>query len=162
MQCTARVTVTIFFRSLRRGDEVVQVGSHDDLRPDRGYLSPDLPARAGGRLAGKVAQRGLGAGAVRHSSQTLLDGGPKLTLGGPLPGDGLARLGGSLSHIPGRWDGLDLGRRAGLPRRIPDLWLQTPRPAARIFGFHELWHHFVLASSACRFRVMLRYIAPLS
>jgi hypothetical protein len=113
----------------------------------------------------EVAQRGLGASAVRHSSQTLLDGGPKLTLGGPLPGDGLARLGGSLSHIPGRagrWDGLNPGRRAGLPRGLPDLWLQTPRPAARIFGFHELWHHFVLASSACQFWVMLRYIAPLS
>jgi hemolysin III len=94
--------------------------------------------------------------------KTLLDGGPKLTLGGPRPGDGLARLGGSLSHIPGRWDGQDPGRRAGLPRGLPDLWLQTPRPAVRMFGFHQLWHHFVLASSVCHFRVMLRYIAPLS
>jgi hypothetical protein len=72
----------------------------------------------------EVAQCGLVAGAVRHSSQTLLNGGPKLTLGGPLPGDGLACLGGSLGHIPGRagrWDGLNPGRRAGLPRGLPDL-----------------------------------------
>ena len=30
------------------------------------------------------------------------------------------------------------------------------------FGFHELWHLFVLAGSACHFWAMLRYIAPIA
>ncbi|MGH3145711.1 MAG: PAQR family membrane homeostasis protein TrhA [Rubrobacter sp.] len=36
-----------------------------------------------------------------------------------------------------------------------------PDPVPGIFGFHELWHLFVLAGSACHFWVMLRYVAPL-
>jgi hemolysin III len=29
-------------------------------------------------------------------------------------------------------------------------------------GFHELWHLFVMAGSACHFWAVLRYIAPLA
>lgn len=40
--------------------------------------------------------------------------------------------------------------------------LKRPNPVPGVFGFHELWHLFVMAGSACHFWVMLRYIAPLS
>jgi hemolysin III len=40
--------------------------------------------------------------------------------------------------------------------------LKRPNPVPGIFGFHELWHLFVMAGSACHFWVMLRYIAPIS
>ena len=36
-----------------------------------------------------------------------------------------------------------------------------PNPVPGVFGFHELWHLFVIAGSACHYWVMLRYIAPL-
>ncbi len=39
--------------------------------------------------------------------------------------------------------------------------LKRPDPLPGVFGFHELWHLFVLAGSACHFWAMLRYIAPL-
>lgn len=39
---------------------------------------------------------------------------------------------------------------------------KRPNPKPGVFGFHELWHLFVLAGSACHFWAMLRYIAPLS
>ena len=37
--------------------------------------------------------------------------------------------------------------------------LKRPNLVPGIFGFHELWHLFVMAGSACHFWVMLRYIA---
>jgi len=40
--------------------------------------------------------------------------------------------------------------------------LKRPNLVPGIFGFHELWHLFVMAGSACHFWVMLHYIAPLS
>ncbi len=40
--------------------------------------------------------------------------------------------------------------------------LKRPNPLPGVFGFHELWHLFVLAGSACHFWAILRYIAPLS
>lgn len=40
--------------------------------------------------------------------------------------------------------------------------LKRPNLVPGMFGFHELWHLFVLAGSACHFWGMLRYIAPLS
>src|SRR5215213_1980814 len=40
--------------------------------------------------------------------------------------------------------------------------LRRPNLVPGIFGFHELWHFFVMAGSACHFWVMLRYIAPIS
>ena len=40
--------------------------------------------------------------------------------------------------------------------------LKRPNLVPGVFGFHELWHLFVMAGSACHFWVMLRYIAPLS
>ena len=40
--------------------------------------------------------------------------------------------------------------------------LKRPNPIPGVFGFHELWHLFVIAGSACHFWVMLHYIAPLA
>src|SRR5918995_6472654 len=40
--------------------------------------------------------------------------------------------------------------------------LKWPNPAPRVFGFHELWHLFVMAGSACHFWAMLQYIAPIA
>ena len=39
--------------------------------------------------------------------------------------------------------------------------LKRPNPVPGVFGFHELWHLFVMAGSACHFWAMLRYIAPI-
>ena len=39
--------------------------------------------------------------------------------------------------------------------------LKRPNLIPGVLGFHELWHLFVVAGSACHFWVMLRYIAPL-
>jgi hemolysin III len=40
--------------------------------------------------------------------------------------------------------------------------LKRPNPVPGIFGFHELWHLFVLAGSACHFWAVLHYVAPLA
>ncbi|MBA2535406.1 MAG: hemolysin III family protein [Rubrobacter sp.] len=40
--------------------------------------------------------------------------------------------------------------------------LKWPNLVPGVFGFHELWHLFVLAGSACHFWAMLRYIAPIA
>jgi hemolysin III len=40
--------------------------------------------------------------------------------------------------------------------------LRRPNPVPGVFGFHELWHLFVMAGSACHFWAVLRYIAPLT
>ncbi len=39
--------------------------------------------------------------------------------------------------------------------------LKRPNLVSGVFGFHELWHLFVVAGSACHFWAVLRYIAPL-
>jgi hemolysin III len=39
--------------------------------------------------------------------------------------------------------------------------LKRPDPLPGAFGFHEIWHLFVLAGSACHFWAILRYVAPL-
>jgi hemolysin III len=31
-----------------------------------------------------------------------------------------------------------------------------------VFGFHELWHLFVVAGSACHFWAVFRYVAQLA
>jgi hemolysin III len=36
--------------------------------------------------------------------------------------------------------------------------LKRPNPWPRYFGFHALWHLFVLAGSACHFVMILRYV----
>jgi hemolysin III len=41
-------------------------------------------------------------------------------------------------------------------------WLKRPNPIPGMVGFHELWHLFVVAGSACHFWAVLRFIAPLS
>ena len=40
--------------------------------------------------------------------------------------------------------------------------LKRPNLVPGVFGFHELWHIFVLAGSACHFWAVLWYIAPLA
>jgi hemolysin III len=40
--------------------------------------------------------------------------------------------------------------------------LRRPNPIPGVLGFHELWHLFVVAGSACHFWAVLRYIAPLA
>jgi hemolysin III len=40
--------------------------------------------------------------------------------------------------------------------------LKRPNPIPGVFGFHELWHLFVMVGSACHFWAVLRYIAPLA
>jgi len=39
--------------------------------------------------------------------------------------------------------------------------LKRPDPFPGAFGFHEIWHLFVLAGSACHFWAILRYVASL-
>jgi hemolysin III len=39
--------------------------------------------------------------------------------------------------------------------------LKRPNPIPGTFGFHELWHLFVVAGSACHFWAVLRYLVPL-
>jgi hemolysin III len=40
--------------------------------------------------------------------------------------------------------------------------LKRPNPLPGVFGFHEVWHLFVMAGSACHFWAVLRYVAPLT
>jgi hemolysin III len=39
--------------------------------------------------------------------------------------------------------------------------LKRPNLVPGVLGFHELWHFFVVAGSACHFWAVLQYIAPL-
>jgi hemolysin III len=39
---------------------------------------------------------------------------------------------------------------------------RRPNPVPGVFGFHELWHLFVMAGSACHFWAVLGYVAPLA
>ena len=39
---------------------------------------------------------------------------------------------------------------------------RRPNLVPGVFGFHELWHLFVMAGSACHFWAVLRYVAPLA
>ncbi len=39
---------------------------------------------------------------------------------------------------------------------------KRPNPVPGVFGFHELWHLFVMVGSACHFWAVLGYIAPLA
>ena len=38
--------------------------------------------------------------------------------------------------------------------------LKRPDPWPKVFGYHELWHLFVLAGSTCHYVLMLRYVLP--
>ena len=40
--------------------------------------------------------------------------------------------------------------------------LKRPNLLPGIFGFHEVWHLFVIAGSACHFWAVLHYVAPLT
>lgn len=37
---------------------------------------------------------------------------------------------------------------------------KRPDPIPRVFGYHELWHLFVLGGSACHFVLIARYVLP--
>jgi hemolysin III len=39
---------------------------------------------------------------------------------------------------------------------------KRPNLVPGMFGFHELWHLFVVAGSACHFWAVLRYVAPMA
>ena len=39
---------------------------------------------------------------------------------------------------------------------------KRPNPIPGAFGFHEVWHLFVVAGSACHFWAVLHYLAPLA
>src|ERR671913_203487 len=41
-------------------------------------------------------------------------------------------------------------------------WLKRPNLVPGLFEFHELWHLFVVAGSACHFWAVLHYVAPLA
>jgi len=41
-------------------------------------------------------------------------------------------------------------------------WRRWPRGNPGVFGFHELWHVFVLAGSASHYWAILSYVAPLN
>jgi hemolysin III len=41
-------------------------------------------------------------------------------------------------------------------------WLKRPNLVPGMLGFHELWHLFVMAGSACHFWAVLHYVAPLA
>ena len=38
--------------------------------------------------------------------------------------------------------------------------MKCPDPVAQVFGFHEVFHVFVLAGSLTHFVFMLRYVLP--
>ena len=40
--------------------------------------------------------------------------------------------------------------------------LRRPNPMPGVFGFHEVWHLFVMVGSACHFWAVLHYVAPLT
>ena len=40
--------------------------------------------------------------------------------------------------------------------------LKHPNLVPGVFGFHELWHLFVVAGSSCHFWAVLHYLAPLA
>jgi hemolysin III len=40
-------------------------------------------------------------------------------------------------------------------------YLEKPNPIPGRFGFHEIWHFFVLAGAASHFFVMYAYLKPL-
>jgi hemolysin III len=37
---------------------------------------------------------------------------------------------------------------------------KRPDPFPRVFGYHEIWHLFVLAGATCHYVLMLRYVLP--
>ena len=41
-------------------------------------------------------------------------------------------------------------------------WLKRPNLVPGMFGFHELWHLFVVAGCSCYFWAVLHYVAPLA
>jgi hemolysin III len=40
--------------------------------------------------------------------------------------------------------------------------IRRPNLVPGVFGFHEMWHLFVVAGSACHYWAMLRYLAPIA
>jgi hemolysin III len=40
--------------------------------------------------------------------------------------------------------------------------LRRPNPMPGVFGFHDVWHLFVMVGRACHFWAVLHYVAPLT
>ena len=40
--------------------------------------------------------------------------------------------------------------------------LRRPNPMPGVFGFHDVWHPFVMVGSACHFWAVLHNVAPLT
>lgn len=60
------------------------------------------------------------------------------------------------------WSGISWLLIGGLFYSVGALVYATkwPNPWPRVFGYHEIWHLFVLAGSASHFVLMLRYVLP--
>src|SRR5215218_2681252 len=148
-----------------RDREAEEVGSHDDLHPYSGHVHPNMRARAGRWLAGGIARSHLDAGVVRHRAQTSVDGRPRwLSVGIYLAMGWLAVIAAAAIFRAIPTGGIAWILGGGLVYSAGALiyGLKRPNLVPGIFGFHELWHLFVMAGSACHFWVMLRYIAPIS
>src|SRR5215208_1270455 len=117
-----------------RRSEATKAGSHDDLRAHSGYVHPLLLARAGRRLACRVARRNLGPCPLRYPAQALLDGRPALAVCSTLPGNGLGGRDRGPRTLPsgaGRRDSVGLGRGPALYCGSAYLHSETPQPDAR-------------------------------
>jgi hemolysin III len=124
-----------------------------------------MRARAGRWLAGGIARSHLDAGVVRHRAQTSVDGRPRwLSVGIYLAMGWLAVIAAAAIFRAIPTGGIAWILGGGLVYSAGALiyGLRRPNLVPGIFGFHELWHFFVMAGSACHFWVMLRYIAPIS
>jgi hemolysin III len=103
---------------------------------------------------------------VRRAAQSSLDGRPTLAVCGALYlGMGWVAVVAApalLQAVPA--GGMDWGLSGGLVYSAGALVYGFKRPnlIPGAFGFHELWHLFVVAGSACHFWAVLHYVAPLA
>lgn len=56
------------------------------------------------------------------------------------------------------WGGAASGRRSGLYSWRYYIWIEKPNLALAGFGFHEIFHIFVMIGSACHIAFMFLYV----